>query len=214
MVAVMDPVLPPEYESFRSSVRGFVQQHGPSLTRQFDFDQLLSAADVTQMWSQLRGHGILDEVPKREDGAIDWIATGLIVEALATTDACLSLLWWSDQMLRTLVHAVMSEAQRTRYAHLFTPDHRWAGAFSEAGAGSDMANMATTAGRDGEGWVINGAKLWITAADKATVLLVACRLDSKQSRVNLAEPHQVGVRPLFLRDPILEDANSVGLPDR
>ena len=43
---------------------------------------------------------------------------------------------------------------------------------------------------------------------------VACRLDLEQSRVNLAEPHQVVVRPLFCHDSILEHANPVRLPDR
>ena len=43
---------------------------------------------------------------------------------------------------------------------------------------------------------------------------VACRLNLEQPRVNLAETHQVVVRPLFCHDPILEHANPVRLPHR
>jgi alkylation response protein AidB-like acyl-CoA dehydrogenase len=53
----------------------------------------------------------------------------------------------------------------------------WLGAFalSEPDAGSDIASIRTRAERDGDGWVINGQKMWCTFADQADFLIVVAR---------------------------------------
>ncbi len=56
--------------------------------------------------------------------------------------------------------------------------------YSEPGSGSDLASMQTTAVRDGDEWVINGQKIWTTAAEKADYLWLAARTDR-----NAARPH-------------------------
>ncbi len=48
-------------------------------------------------------------------------------------------------------------------------------ALSEASAGSDAASLRTTAKRDGDSYILNGTKLWITQADSAGVLIVMAR---------------------------------------
>lgn len=49
--------------------------------------------------------------------------------------------------------------------------------YSEPGSGSDLASMQTTAVRDGDEWVINGQKIWTTAAEKADYMWLAARTD-------------------------------------
>lgn len=70
-----------------------------------------------------------------------------------------------------------SDAQRARHVTRLTTGEYAAGAFalSEPEAGSDPGAMRTTAARDGEGWVIRGAKQWITSGPIAGVFVVWAR---------------------------------------
>ena len=59
----------------------------------------------------------------------------------------------------------------------------WAGmAITEPGAGSDTANISTTAVLDGDDYVINGEKIYVTAGDRADHIVVWATLDKKQGR--------------------------------
>jgi butyryl-CoA dehydrogenase len=57
-------------------------------------------------------------------------------------------------------------------------------AITEAGAGSDVAGLATTAVRDGDGWTLNGSKVFITNGSKADQILVAAKTDAKAQRAH------------------------------
>ena len=71
-----------------------------------------------------------------------------------------------------------TEEQKARYLRpLFTGEEVWCQLFSEPGAGSDVAGLATRAVRDGDEWVLNGQKVWTTVAHVSKWGMVVARTD-------------------------------------
>jgi alkylation response protein AidB-like acyl-CoA dehydrogenase len=103
----------------------------------------------------------------------------------------------------TIVHHG-TEAHRERFLRrLFTCTDIWCQLFSEPGAGSDLASLATRAQQDGDHWVVNGQKVWTSLGHKAAygLLLARTDVDAPKNRgitAFLLDMHAPGVdvRPL------------------
>ncbi len=72
-------------------------------------------------------------------------------------------------------HATSEEMRRYVQHKLLTGEFRTCLLYSEPGAGSDLAGLQTRADRDGEEWLVNGQKVWVSAARQATHGLLPAR---------------------------------------
>jgi len=71
-----------------------------------------------------------------------------------------------------------TDAQKQRWLRpLFTAQEVWCQLFSEPGAGSDVAGLATRAERDGDEWLVNGQKVWTTLAHTAKWGMIVARTE-------------------------------------
>lgn len=81
-------------------------------------------------------------------------------------------------MLGMLLVRFGSEAQKDHYLpRILSVTDIWCQGYSEPNAGSDLANLRTSAVLDGDEWVINGQKIWTTLAQDATDIFLLARTD-------------------------------------
>ncbi|MEC9465503.1 MAG: acyl-CoA dehydrogenase family protein [Myxococcota bacterium] len=96
---------------------------------------------------------------------------------IAKADGSVAVTMAVTNMVGEVLQAYGTKEQRERHIPELTSGRYFGGAFalSEPGAGSDAGGMTTRAVRDGDDWVINGEKLWITTGDRAGVVVVWAR---------------------------------------
>jgi len=118
-------------------------------------------------------------VPDSFGGAgLDCLAYSIVMEELSRGYSSVADQCGLVELLTTLLCKYGSDAQRQQWlAPLMRAEMRGAYCITEAGAGSDVSGVKSTATRDGDGWLLNGSKLWIHNAPVADVAFVLARTD-------------------------------------
>ncbi len=124
-------------------------------------------------------------IPERYDGlGLDTLTYLLALEEIAAVDASTAVMMSVHNSLPTqMILKAGSEGQRERFLKpMARGELLGAFALSEPEAGSDAGSLRAQAVRDGDDWVINGTKSWVTSGSHAGVILVMARTDSAGDR--------------------------------
>ena len=176
----MDFAFTEEQEEFAATVERFGrEQLVPNWTQQADDDNVFLQAS----WDAMGEMGLLGlPFPEEYGGAgASAVDTCLAGEALgrAGVDAGTTLSWGAHTILCGVpIWKLGTEEQKRRYLPKISSGE-WIGGFclTEPGSGSDAAGMATRAVRDGDHWVLNGSKTWITNGPNAHQFVVTAVTD-------------------------------------
>ena len=165
----------PDHDQFRRSVRQFLaREFTPNLER-FEADGKVSR----DLWLRAGEMGLLcPSLPEEYGGlGLDFSFHAVLNEEFtyAMMADCLTL--QTDITLPYILHYA-SEAQRHAYLpRMASGEIITAIAMTEPGAGSDLQGVRTTARRDGDHYVINGSKTYITNGQNANLILTVCKTD-------------------------------------
>jgi alkylation response protein AidB-like acyl-CoA dehydrogenase len=156
---------------FRQSVLEFAAREVRPLVREMDDQAKMSRGLVNRLFD-LGVMGI--EIPEAHGGAgASFFHSVLAVEALSTVDPSVGVL--VDVQNTLVVNALLrwgSDDQKSRYLPQLAARSVGAYALSEAGSGSDAFALSTRATEAGDGFRLDGRKLWITNAHEADVFIV------------------------------------------
>jgi len=210
-------------EQLRDRVKAFLAGHDPAETPKQDFNN--ARFDAGLAWVHypegLGGLGLSRTLQSVVDA--EFAAAGAPTNDPERNGIGLG-------MAAPTILAYGSDEQKQRWLRkLWTAEEIWCQLFSEPGAGSDLAALATRATKDGDEWVVNGQKVWTSQAHKARRALLVTRTDPDVPKhqgmtyfsVDMTAPG-VEVRPLrqatgeaefnevFLTDVRIPDADRIG----
>jgi len=140
-------------------------------------------------------------------GGIDNVSYVLVCEAIGGTSPSVftAALTVQLSLVGTAIHSFGTEDQRRTYLpELFSARKVGAFALSEPNVGSDPAAIELTAQRDGDDWVLNGAKFWISNGSLADVIVVFAQTDLGARHKGLAAFVVDGDSPGLERQVITE----------
>jgi isovaleryl-CoA dehydrogenase len=135
------------------------------------------------LWPELGALGLLGITIEDEFGGsqLGYLAHVVAMEEISRASASVGLSYGahSNLCMNQLRHWGSKEQRQKYLPKLVSGEHLGALAMSEAGAGSDVMGMRMTASRDGDEYVLNGSKMWITNAPLADVIVVYAVTDAE-----------------------------------
>ena len=172
--------IPPEAEPLRGQVRAFLQEklQGRSPLRRADSwmgaDPAFSRELGQRGWLGMalpRKHGGSEAGP---------FARYVVIEELLAAGAPVSAHWIADRQSGPLILRYGTEAQREKYLPgICRGESYFCIGMSEPNSGSDLASIRTRAVPNGEGWLLNGHKLWTTNAHYSHYMIALVRTSDK-----------------------------------
>ena len=144
----------------------------------------------SEMLEKMAASGLMGiSIPARYGGMdTDYISLGIVCEELERADSTARVVMSVHSGLHSLTILQWgSDEQKQRWLPDLASGKRWGGfGLTEPNAGSDAANLRTTASKDGDDYVLNGEKTWISLADYAHQFLVITRLTNTTAKAPYA----------------------------
>jgi len=201
-----------EQGQFRVQVRDFIQERLPELYRErskrgkgpglhnvdWQFDLMLGEPEVKAaalQWAGAlaeRGWSAPHWPPEYGGAGLTSMEQFIFKQELARAGAPVVGGPGASMLGPTLIHHGTEEQRREFLPKTLSGEITWAQGYSEPGAGSDLASLATRAVRDGDDYVINGQKIWTSMGHKANWFFMLVRTDPNA-------PKHRGISFLLLR---------------
>ncbi len=173
----MDFLLDDDQRMVRETARSFAEEELAPGAQERDEKEIYPAEGVKKM-AELGFLGVT--VPEEYGGAgMDYLAYALIMEEIARVDAAAAVVIDVNNSLVCDTFLMFgNEEQKKKYlVPLAKGEYMGAFALTEPGAGSDPASLVTSYKEDGDSYILNGSKMFITNAAHADVLIVFATKD-------------------------------------
>ena len=173
----MDFLLDDDHRMVRETARSFAEEELAPGAQERDEKEIYPAEGVKKM-AELGFLGVT--VPEEYGGAgMDYLAYALIMEEIARVDAAAAVVIDVNNSLVCDTFLMFgNEEQKKKYlVPLAKGEYMGAFALTEPGAGSDPASLVTSYKEDGDSYILNGSKMFITNAAHADVLIVFATKD-------------------------------------
>jgi butyryl-CoA dehydrogenase len=173
----MDFELTDEQRLIRETARSFTDNEIVARARENDRNEHFDLELVQKIADQ----GYLGAIVPREYGGagLDYLTYGVIVEEIGRGDSAMrTVVSVQTSLVCSAIVRWGTEEQKQRYLPKLCSGE-WLGCFglTEPDTGSDAANQRTRAKRTDSGWVINGAKMWISLGNHAKLALIFAQTD-------------------------------------
>ena len=195
----MDLELSDEQRLIQETAREFTDKEIVPRARENDRNHHFDLELIAQMAEQ----GYLGAIVPREYGGagLDYLTYGLIVEQVGRGDSAMrTVVSVQTSLVCSAILRWGTEEQKQHYLPKLCSGE-WLGCFglTEPDTGSDAANQKTRARRDGDGWTLNGSKMWISMGNHAKVALVFAQTDPELAHKGVAcflvDTDQPGFQP-------------------
>ncbi len=166
-----------DHEAFRDTVRGFVERHITPFHAEWEAEGIVDR----NVWLEAGKTGLLGmDVDERwgGGGVADFRFNCVISEELVRARASGIGFGLHNDVVAPYFNRLCTDEQRERWLPGFCSGELISAiAMSEPAAGSDLQGIQTTAVRDGEGWILNGSKTFITNGINSDLVIVVARTD-------------------------------------
>jgi alkylation response protein AidB-like acyl-CoA dehydrogenase len=169
-------VLTDDERDFQEALGGFFREAVGPRVHHMDKNQQIDP----DLFPQLFEMGVMGiEIPEEFGGTgLNFFASILVIEECAKVDPAVSVM--IDVQNTLVINAIRkwgNDEQKARFFKKMATDTVGAYALSESSSGSDAFALRCKATKDGDDWILNGNKLWITNAGEAGLFLVFANVD-------------------------------------
>ncbi|KAG8749242.1 hypothetical protein FRC14_001581, partial [Serendipita sp. 396] len=160
----------------REAVRRFAKEEVEPKVREMDENEMMDPSVIQGLFDQ----GLMGIETSSEHGGSEASFTSAVIaiEELARIDPSVSVLCdVHNTLVNTIFRKYGTEEQKNKFLPLLAESKVGSFCLSEPASGSDAFALQTRAVKDGNDWVINGSKMWITNSYEAEIFLIFANVD-------------------------------------